>query len=115
MKGDLLVVDSKGLAFTRRENVDVVRQLQATSHLAVGIVVSVQQVDRYSCVSESAHLANEEQPRIEVPPVPVVDVTGNHNEIYLFVDGLGDQFVESVPCRSAQALSRRIGIRSKAS
>ena len=73
---------------------------QAARHLAVGIVVAVQKVNRNSRVSEPAHLANEKQPSIEVLPVPVVNVTGDHHEIDLLVDGLGDQVVESVPSRS---------------
>lgn len=94
---------------------DVVRQLQPTRHLAVGIVVAVKQVDRYSRVPKPAHLTNEEQPSVEVLPISVVDVASNHHELDLFIDGLGDQVLESVPGRGPQALSRRIGIRRQTS
>ena len=94
---------------------DVVRQLQATRHLAVGVVIAVQQVDRDARVPQPAHLANEEQPGVEVLPVPVVHVACNHHEIDLFVDCLCDQIVEGVPGCGTQALCGRISVQRQAS
>lgn len=88
----------------------VVGQLQSTGHFAFCVVVAVEQVDRDVCLSKPSHLPDKEQTSVEVFPVPVVNVTGDHHEIDLLVDRMRHEVVESVARCSAQALSRRVGI-----
>jgi hypothetical protein len=89
---------------------DVVRQLEAAGHLAVGVVVPMQEKHGDTRLSKSTHLPHEEQARIEVSPVPVIEVSGDDHEVHLLVYREANKPAERIACGRAQAFHRSIGV-----
>ena len=66
---------------------DIVGQFQPLAHLAFGIVVAIQQIDRNPGLAQASHLPDEKEAGVEVLPVPVIDIAGNHDEVDSLFDG----------------------------
>jgi hypothetical protein len=88
----------------------VVGHLQVAGHLAVGVVVAVEQEHRDARLTQPAHLPHEEEARVEVSPVAVVHVAGDDHEVHLLDYRQTDQVPKGIPRGRAQALGRRIRV-----
>jgi hypothetical protein len=106
-------LEPEGLGLARGKDMHVVGQFEPARHLALGIVVAVQQIDGDARLPQPPHLPDEEQPRVEVLPVAVVDIARDHHEIDLLVDGMGDERLKSVAGGGAQTLGWRVRVGGK--
>jgi hypothetical protein len=108
VQGHAQGVDAEGLGPAGVEDVDVGRKAQPARHLALGVVVAVEQIDRDAGLVQPAHLAHEEVAGVEVAPGAVVEVAGDDEEIDRQLDRLVHEVGEGVPRGVAQRLHRGV-------
>lgn len=114
MQSHLELVDQVDLGLLGRERLDVGRQAELERHLALGVVVAEQQVDRDAGLVQTTHPRAEVQASAEVGPSAVVEVAGDHDEIDLLLDGHRDEFGEGVAGGVARLLGRRVLVGAQA-
>ena len=102
-----------GLRLARIEHLHVGRKREPPCHLAFGVVVAVEQVNRNPDLVQPAHFAHKEVAGVEVLPIAVVQVAGNDDEVDRRVDGLVDQPRKGVTRGRAQGLHRSVRVRGQ--
>ncbi|MGA2494167.1 MAG: hypothetical protein ABSF67_14660 [Roseiarcus sp.] len=83
----------------------VARPFQATAHFVGGVVIATDHRDRNSRLVEIGEAADKAKTALEVAPVAVKNVAGDHNKIDSLVDGELDHLSES-PLRGAGKIFR---------
>src|SRR5437764_13307094 len=76
---------------------DVRGQCQTARDLAFRIVVAKEQEDGDFSLGKPAHLLHEKEAGLIVPPIAVIEVTCNDDEIDLIFDGLAYEIIEREP------------------
>jgi len=107
-------IDAVRHGFARVEHMHIGREHQPSGHLAFGVVVAVEQVDRNTGLVQAPHLAHEKVPGVEIFPVAVVQVARDDNEVDFEFDGFVDQVGEGIARGGAQRVDRRVLVRRQA-
>src|SRR5690606_20481316 len=69
-----------------------------------------EQVYRYARRRQTPHLPGKIQPGVVIFPVAVIQITGNHHKVDIFVDRNTDKIGESLSCSGTQHVRRRIRV-----
>lgn len=83
---------------------DVARKFQRLRSPALGVVVPIEQEDGNLRSVQPAHLPNEEEPCAKVPPIPIVEIPGNDDEIHLLAERVLDEVLECLAWGGADSL-----------
>ena len=77
-----------------RKHTNVRREDKAARDLTFGVMIAVEQEDRDSDLSETAHLPDEKKAGLIVSPIAVIEVTSDDDECDLFFNRSADEVVE---------------------
>jgi hypothetical protein len=91
VQGDPNVSKRDGLRTGRGKSVDVVGHFEGFGYPARGIMVTGKIKDRDISFPESGHLAGKKKSCIIVIPVSIEEISRNHYEGHVFVDGCPDE------------------------
>ena len=114
MDGHAQVGQVHRLGTAAGEFFDVVGQHQLAGNGALRVVVALDEKDLDVGTAQAHHLGAEEQTRVEVGPVAVVQVACQQHEVHTLGQGQVDQVFQSPAGGVAQALYRRTGIAAQA-
>ena len=104
--GDTRIIQDDRFRLARGEQRDVTRQTQTLCYLAGGIMVAGNDEYRNRICMQTLHLPDKIEAGIVVPPVTVIEISGQQHESHLFVDRQLHQVIKS-PARSAANLLHR--------
>jgi hypothetical protein len=76
---------------------NIFRKAECFGYLTGGIVISGNHVNRNAGFPKSAGLGYQIKPGVVIFPIPVIEVSGNENEMNLLGNGGLNQIVESPP------------------
>jgi hypothetical protein len=91
VQGDPYVSKRDGLWTGRGKPVDVVGHFESFGYPARSIMIPGKTKDRDISFPESGHLAGKKKPCIIVIPVSIEEISRNHHEGHIFVDGCPDE------------------------
>ena len=111
---DLQVIDEEGFRLARAERKDILGPLEFLRHLAFGVMVAEEQVNRNAGFFKVPHLPAEINTRIVIFPGAVIQVPGDHHEIDLLLDSLRDEISKCFARRVAKHFHWRIAVGAQA-
>ena len=109
MEGHLEIVEPEAAGLATLENVDIVRQGQLAGHLALGIVIAMEQIDGNASPVQPPHFPTEVVTGIGVLPVAIVEIAGDDHEIHRLLQGQIHQPAKGIAGDGAQPV--RGGVR----
>jgi hypothetical protein len=110
MEGHLEVVEPEAAGLATLEGVDIVRQGQLAGHLALGIVIAMEQINGNASPVQPPHFPTEVMTGIGVSPVAIVEIAGDDHEIHGLLQGQIHQPTEGIPGDGAQPVRGSVRI-----
>ena len=96
-----------GFGLPRREHMHVLQRGELLRHGVLGVVIPPHYEYGNPCVPKESHLSEEEVARVVVPPVTVIEVTSEQQEIDLLGHAILDEILERLACRESHSLGWR--------
>ena len=91
-----------------RQHLHVRRRPQSFGDLAGSVVVAIDEHHTYACLPQRLELPLEEECSAKVVAIAVVEIAGDDEAIYRFVDGGAHEILEGTSCGQSHLVYRRI-------